>query len=318
MKLPEIYPFGGLESGQISFFQSRKEAKNAVSETENAVLAAKYKIKGAPESFKWDYLKKSDELVTSMDIYKEGFTLLPHAVIGINGDEGAGKTQLVFDLAVLYGVDLVHDIKTGGQALRQAGEKLRKRHFFGREKVGDMADQAGFVERTDEDDNALDNAQFSWVENPSEKPKLVDSRLIGLAIYSIKHKKTDLKAASFYIISSAKERWHRLAERTGESEEEVETKTNERRKLDIERYTRLYKGKKRFEIFGDEINPHNSAYYDRVIDNTYRDREMAIRAMHEYLVETGLVGKKAEIQGPTEVYDRERHDLEHQVWPEAN
>jgi len=311
MNLPDVFK-NNPESGQINFFQRKKDPKHELPNEEQSFLMHEYGIKKAPEGFKWKYLKEAHLLIRKpeIDLYKEGWELVPRAVIGINGEEAAGKTQLLFDLAVLYGVDVVENTKTGGQTLRIAGERrLRKKGFFRKKQQVEATNQASFVQRADEDDIALDNMQFGWVENPAEKPKLVDSRLIGLAIYYVRQRNPNIKAVSFYITASENARMKRLSERIGKPEEIVKAETKERRKLDIERYARLYKRTKRFEIFGDIINPHNTLYYDYIIDNTYFDREVALQTMHEHLVERGLVQKKSKPPESTEVYDQEKHDL---------
>lgn len=295
MTLQETFK-GNPETGQIGFFQRRKDL-TALSREEKNTLMQFFGIEKPPVGLKWEYLKASKELVCEMDLYKEGWELAPQSILGINGEEGAGKTQLLYDLAVLYGIPF-ENVKTGGQTLRLAGERLRKRGFF-RKKGKEITNQAAFIERTDEDDKALDDMQFGWVESPSLQPKAVDSRLIGLAIHSTRKNNPNVEAASFYIIAAETARMKRLSERTGKPIEVVKAETEERRILDIERYTRLYKGTKRFSTFGDIINPHSSKYYDYIIDNTHYDRAMALKEMHAYLLKRGLVLR-------TKPYDREK------------
>lgn len=278
-----------------------KRSEDGFSRSERKNLMRSLGMKNAPEGLKWKYLKSSKELVHEMDLYKEGWTLIPNTVIGLNGDEGAGKTQLLYDLAVLYKIPFTN-VLTGGQTLRRAGERLRKKKMSRGDAGVNTEDQANFIERTDEDDIALDNMQFGWIESPSQEPKAVDSRLIGLAIYSTRINSPHIKAASFYITASENARMIRLSERTGKPVEVVKAETEERRKLDIEWYTRLYKGTKRFSVFGDIIDPHNPRYYDYIIDNTHYDRAVALQAMHDHLLEMGLVQKRVK----DKVYDREK------------
>lgn len=290
MNLPEAFR-GNLETRQINL-EKKKERHD---------LMQFFGIETPPVGLKWKYLKASKELVCEMDLYKEGWKLVPRAVIGINGEEGAGKTQLLYDLSVLYGIPF-ENVKTGGQTLRLAGEKLRKKGFFKKKEKTSLTDQATFVERADEDDKALDDMQFGWTESPSEQPKAIDSRLIGFAIYYVKDHKPDARLVSFYITASENARMKRLSERAEKSVEVVKAETEERRRLDIERYTRLYKGTKRFELFGEIINPHNTMYYDFIIDNTHYDRAVALQTMHDHLLEMKLVQKREK----PKVYDREK------------
>jgi cytidylate kinase len=285
-----------------TLFSKKSDSGDGFSRSERRDLMQSLGIKRAPEGLKWKYLKSSKELVHNMDLYKEGWTLIPNTVIGINGDEGAGKTQLLYDLAILYGIPFTN-VLTGGQTLRRAGERLRKKKRSKEHTNLSVKDQANFIERTDEDDIALDNMQFGWIESPSQEPKAVDSRLIGLAIYSTRINSPDIKAASFYITASENARMIRLSERTGKPVDVVKAETEERRKLDIEWYTRLYKGTKRFSVFGNIINPHNPRYYDYIIDNTHYDRAVALQTMHNHLLEVGLV---MQVEEKGKIYDREK------------
>lgn len=299
MSLPETFR-NNSEAGQISFFQKRHPEHELPKEEQTALMDF-FGIEKPPIGLKWKYLKASKELVCEMDLYKEGWELEPQSVIGINGEEGAGKTQLLYDLSVLYGIPF-KNVKTGGQTLRLAGEKLRRKGFFKREEKVSATDQTTFIERIDEDDIALDNMQFGWVESPSEQPKAIDSRLIGFAIYYVKENNPNTKVISFYITASENARMKRLSERTGKPEEVVKAETEDRRKQDIERYTRLYKGTKRFEVFGEVINPHNRSYYNFIVDNTHYDRAVALQTMHDHLLEMGLVQKTKK----SEIYDGEK------------
>jgi len=302
MNLPENLRYNP-DRWKKLFLGSNSDSGDSFSKSEKKDLMQSLGMKRAPEGLKWKYLRSSKELVCEMGLYKEEWALIPNTVIGLNGDEGAGKTQLLYDLAVLYGVPFTN-VLTGGQTLRRAGERLRKKKKSRGDTNINTEDQANFIERTDEDDIALDNMQFSWIESPSQEPKVVDSRLIGLAIYSTRKNVSSIKAASFYITASKNARMKRLSERTGKPVEVVTAETEERRRLDIEWYTRLYKGTKRFSVFGDIIDPHNPKYYDYIIDNTHYDRAVALQTMHDYLLEMGLVQKRVKDR----VYDREKDE----------